>query len=391
MDASRPSDSVAVMILGIDAFNLSFGGGVTHLVEVLRNADPQKFGFQKVIIWGSSSTLMKIEDRPWLCKNPLPVLDGGLLRRLLWHKFELKALAQNAQCNILFSPGGTALSGFYPSVTMCRNMLPFEWREIRRPGFRLQSLRLFLLRWVQIISFKRASGIIFLTAYARNAVAKIISLKPNKVVTIPHGISSRFYLAPRQQFPITTYSKDHPFTLIYVSKTDLYKHHDKLVYAVGRLRDQGYPLRLLLVGPHGTGSENLKAAIQSVDPEGLVIQYLGEKSYLEINAIYQSADLGVFASSCENMPNILLELMAAGLPIACSELGPMPEVLGLAGEYFDPEGIESIVNCIKKLIESPDNRGKISSLAYQNVRQLTWEKCADDTFAFLMRVAHQKY
>jgi glycosyltransferase involved in cell wall biosynthesis len=377
------------MILGIDAFNLSFGGGVTHLIEVLRNADPQKFGFQKVIIWGNSSTLMKIEDRPWLCKIPMPVLDGGLLRRLLWHKFELKLLAQNAQCNILFSPGGTALSGFYPSVTMCRNMLPFEWREIRRPGFRLQTLKLLLLRWVQLISFQRVSGLIFLTTYARSSITKLVRLASDSVTTIPHGISFDFFMSPRPQLAISEYSVERPYTLIYVSKTDLYKHHDKLVYAVGRLRNQGYPLRLILVGPKGSGALNLEGAMKKVDPNGLFISYLGSIPYNKINALYQSADLGVFASTCENMPNILIELMASGLPIACSSSGPMPEVLGLGGVYFEPEISESVVTCLKDLIDSPERREQISNLSFKDAERFSWKNCADSTFSFLEKMSRK--
>ena len=53
----------------------------------------------------------------------------------------------------------------------------------------------------------------------------------------------------------------------------------------------------------------------------------------------REAELFVFASSCENLPNILIEGMAAGLPIACSRRPPMPEVLGDAGESFDPEAV----------------------------------------------------
>jgi glycosyltransferase involved in cell wall biosynthesis len=377
------------MILGIDAFNLSFGGGVTHLIEVLRNADPQQFGFQKVIIWGNSSTLMKIEDRPWLCKIPMPVLDGGLLRRLLWHKFELKLLAQNAQCNIVFSPGGTALSGFYPSVTMCRNMLPFEWREIRRPGFRLQTLKLLLLRWVQLISFQRVSGLIFLTTYARSSITKLVRLASDSVTTIPHGISFDFFMSPRPQLAISEYSVERPYTLIYVSKTDLYKHHDKLVYAVGRLRNQGYPLRLILVGPKGSGALNLEGAMKKVDPNGLFISYLGSIPYNKINALYQSADLGVFASTCENMPNILIELMASGLPIACSSSGPMPEVLGLGGVYFEPEISESVVTCLKDLIDSPERREQISNLSFKEAKRFSWKNCADSTFSFLEKMSRK--
>ena len=65
-------------------------------------------------------------------------------------------------CDIVFAPGGTALSGFHPIVTMCRNMLPFESREIFRYGFSLKVLKLFTLRFAQIRSFKSAQGIIFI-------------------------------------------------------------------------------------------------------------------------------------------------------------------------------------------------------------------------------------
>jgi glycosyltransferase involved in cell wall biosynthesis len=332
---------------------------------------------------------MKIEDRPWLCKKPLSVLDGSLLRRLLWHKFELKVLAQNAKCNVLFSPGGIALSGFYPSVTMCRNMLPFEWREIRRPGFRLQSLKLLLLRWVQLTSFQRSSGLIFLTAYARGSITKLVRLASDKVTTIPHGICLDFFMPPRSQLPISKYSAQSPYTLVYVSKTDLYKHHDKLVYAVGKLRNEGYPLRLILAGPKGSGALNLEVAMNKVDQKGLFISYIGSIPYNKINVLYQSADLGVFASTCENMPNILIELMASGLPIACSSSGPMPEVLGEGGEYFEPEISESIANCLRGLIDSPERREEISSLSFKEVEKFSWKKCAESTFSFLEKVSRK--
>jgi glycosyltransferase involved in cell wall biosynthesis len=51
------------------------------------------------------------------------------------------------------------------------------------------------------------------------------------------------------------------------------------------------------------------------------------------------------------MPNILLEAMAAGLPIACSNRGPMPEVLGTAGLYFNPENPAEIACAIRTVID----------------------------------------
>ena len=129
--------------------------------------------------------------------------------------------------------------------------------------------------------------------------------------------------------------------------------------------------------------------MNKVDPMGVFITYLGSIPYNELNLLYQSVDLGIFASTCENMPNILIELMASGLPIACSSSGPMPEILGLAGDYFEPEISESIALCIKRLIDSPETRKKISRLAYKRAEKFSWKNCADSTFSFLEKMSRK--
>lgn len=95
------------------------------------------------------------------------------------------------------------------------------------------------------------------------------------------------------------------------------------------------------------------------------------------------ADLFIFASSCENMPNTLLEAMAVGLPIACSNRGPMPEVLDDGGVYFDPEDAVSIANSVEQLIKDPDLRAKIARRASQLSEQYSWSRCAEETWKFI--------
>jgi glycosyltransferase involved in cell wall biosynthesis len=107
---------------------------------------------------------------------------------------------------------------------------------------------------------------------------------------------------------------------------------------------------------------------------------------LELHNIYKGAQLGVFASSCENMPNILLETMASGLPIACSNRGPMPEVLGDAGVYFDPEQPIEIYRAIKNLINNPQLRLEKSQASFHRAQQYSWDVCALETFSFLEQV-----
>jgi glycosyltransferase involved in cell wall biosynthesis len=87
------------------------------------------------------------------------------------------------------------------------------------------------------------------------------------------------------------------------------------------------------------------------------------------------------------MPNILLESMASGRPIACADRGPMPEVLGNAGVYFDPESPHSIAAALRRLIDSPELRERCAKEALLRARQYTWESCARETFGFLASVA----
>ncbi len=97
-----------------------------------------------------------------------------------------------------------------------------------------------------------------------------------------------------------------------------------------------------------------------------------------------AADIFIFASSCENMPNTLVEAMAAGLPIACSDRGPMPEILGNAGVYFNPENPHSIAKSVASLITDADLRVKLSKKASKKAFKYSWGRCADETWGFMV-------
>ncbi len=377
------------MILGIDAFNLHAGGGITHLVEILSAAEPAAHGFDQVIVWAGANLLSKIDDQPWLLKVHEPFLDRALPYRLFWQRFRSRRLAERAGCDVLFVPGGADGSGFHPFVTMSRNMLPFEWRELRRYGCSLSSVKLLLVRWSQRREFCRADAIIFLTQYAQNSIVKSVTTLQRKCEIIPHGISQRFFMNPRPQLPARIFSEVSPLRLLYVSALYIYKHQWCVAEAVAKLRAEGVPVVLKLIGPPAEGLLRLNATLTRIDPQGAFINYSGPVPYEELDKQYAKADIGVFASSCENMPNILLEYMAAGLPIACSQSGPMPEILGDAGVYFDPEDSNSIATAIRTLFESDKLRILNSVAAFERAKQYSWPRCAGETFGLLAAVARK--
>ncbi len=375
------------MKVGIDASNLRAGGGLTHLVEILRAAKPESAGFEQVVVWGGTATLAKIEPRPWLIKQHDPSLDRSLVQRAYWQRFKLGRLATQAGCDVLFAPGGSEASGFRPSVTMSRNLLPFEWKELRRFGASYITSKLLMLRLVQTRTLRKADGVIFLTEYARKAVLSSIGSLRGRLALVPHGVSRRFFVAPRLQREPDQFTAERPCRLLYVSVIDAYKHQWCVAEAVARLRSQGLHVVLDLVGPPGSSSELLAGTLRQIDPKGQFVRVQGAIPYEALHSLYANADIGVFASSCENMPNILLEEMAAGLPIACSNRGPMPAMLGDAGVYFDPERTVEIELAIRRLIESSQLRTQLAEAAFRRAGTYSWESCATDTFHFLSQVA----
>jgi len=86
------------------------------------------------------------------------------------------------------------------------------------------------------------------------------------------------------------------------------------------------------------------------------------------------------------MPNILVEKMASGLPIACSSYGPMPEVLGDAGVYFDPENPIDIEKALWSLISSSSFRTIKARECFLKSHNYSWEQCSSKTFSFFIQL-----
>jgi glycosyltransferase involved in cell wall biosynthesis len=372
--------------IGIDASNLRSGGSITHLANLLAAGDPRAHGIERVVVWSWRGLAERLAPRDWLELRCDPALEAPLWRRLVWQRRALPRLAAES-CDLLFAPGGSAPHGFEPTVSMSQNMLPFEYRELARYGVSRMALRLALLRISQARSFRRCRGLIFLSDYARRGVTAKIGPHPRTAV-VPHGIEERFRCEPRRVRALAACSASDPLRLLYVSIVDAYKHQWQVAEAVARLRAEGIPLAIDFVGPaYPPALRRLRAAQERLDPRGDFLRYVGPVSHEELPERYRRAEIFVFASSCENLPNIQIEAMASGLPIAAAARGPMPEILAGAGALFDPEHPESIADALRALASDPERRESCARAAYQLARDYSWERCARETWSFLASVA----
>lgn len=376
--------------VGIDASNIISGGGLTHLVEILNNVQIGKTNIDSIEVWASQNTLSYLPEKEKIILRHHPWLDQSLLKRGLWQRYKLTAVARD-HYDLLFVPGGSYLGTFRPFVTMNRNLLPFDDEVRKRYGFSKQFLRLYLLEKMQSRTFRKSDGVIFLTQEALRLTEQKIGRAVENSRIIPHGISKKFYQLPREHDPIRLYSKQRPFRILYVSSVTVYKHQWKVIEAVNRLRNDGLPVVLDLVGPITTpqGKRLLNNAMEQYDPDREYVYFHGKKNHDELLDFYRQANLFVFASSCETFGQILLEAMASGLPISCSDRSGMPEVLKDCGLYFDPEDPSSIYKSMKQFISSVGLREKMSTAAYQEAKSYSWEQCAQNTFQFITEVYKQ--
>jgi glycosyltransferase involved in cell wall biosynthesis len=369
------------LIIGIDASRNHSGGAKAHIIGILSEYDPSISGIKEVHIWSFKSLLDQLPDFPWLIKhNPLE-LEQSLYKQLIWQAISFSRELKEAGCNILFNSSAITLCRFEPSVALSQNLITYEPGIVKSYGYSLIRFRLLAIHILQNLSFCRANGVIFLTHYAGKVVQKSCGLL-NNVRYIPHGINNGF----KNVESIIDWpdQKKRPIRCIYVSYADMYKNQWVVVRALSLLRSRGFNITLELVGGgYGVAQDLLNKAIHETQTDTNFVKQIDFLVHEELPNLLAQKDLFIFASSCENLPITLIEGMAVGLPIACSNRGPMPEVLQDGGVYFDPENDKSIADCIEKIILSEDLRMAISSSARKLSERYNWKKCANETFQFI--------
>jgi glycosyltransferase involved in cell wall biosynthesis len=372
------------MILAINALRSRSGGAKSHLVGILSNLEPCKYKISFIHIWGYQELLDMLPNESWLIKHCPESTNKSIAFQLIWERYYLKKEIRLNKCNFLLNTDAGTTCRFKPSTTMSRDMLSYEPGEMQRYGFSMSRIRLSILKWVQNRSLTNSTSAIFLTNYASKVIQNSCGSIKNFVI-VPHGVSLNF------EFKDTIYRKfplNNDFIkCLYVSNADLYKHQWVVIKAIEILRNKGYKIKLDLIGGgEGRAQAKINRQMAISDPNGLYVKQYDYLSQKDLPLYYKRSDISIFASSCENMPNTLIEAMSSGLPIACSNRGPMPEVLLDAGIYFNPEDALSIADAIENIINNENIRFDLSKKAVNYSKKYSWPRCAHETFSHIVDV-----
>jgi glycosyltransferase involved in cell wall biosynthesis len=371
------------MKIVINALSARIGGGQTYLKNLLARL-PERADLE-VHVFAPAELSLPVDARirrrtaRWPTANPV--------LRTLWEAFVLPVTLARERPDVLFCPGGVVASRTPPdckTVTMFRNMMPFDLATIARIPFGFQKIRNLLLRRSMLRSMATADLTIFISNYARTLIEGQIGIA--NPVTIPHGISGEFRTSGRQLdrpkwLPEGEY-------LLFVSRFEVHKHQREVAEAFcglpTSLRDR---YSMMFIGDVSADkAAELSELSRRCGAEKRVV-IAGPVPYAELPAAYHHAAANIFASSCENCPNILLEAMGSGRPLLSSNVMPMPEFGADAVEYFSPADPASIRQALRRVLEDGAHARRLGAMAAARSEDYDWAVTARRTWQCILDLA----
>ncbi|MDA7512463.1 hypothetical protein N8628_04265 [Verrucomicrobia bacterium] len=252
------------MIVAINASRAKSGGGMKHIIEILRSYDKKSHNIKQIHIWSYSGLNKLIPNFDHLYKHDAPNYGGSLMRQVFWERFIFPKELSDSQIDILLNVDAGSVCQWQPSVSISRDMLPYEPGEIERYGFSQTRLKYIFLKCIQTKTMQRSKGVIFLSEHAQNMILKKTGRLVNTKL-VPHGLSNEFHSLTIKN---NILNKKNKINILYISNALPYKHQWNVVIASSYLREKGYNVHLKLVGG-GIGAAEIRTnkAVYDFDPQ----------------------------------------------------------------------------------------------------------------------------
>ena len=239
---------------------------------------------------------------------------------------------------------------------------------------------------------RQASAIITFSEQIRRDLIERLSVPAERVQVISPGVSAAFRRvtdtmlleATRHKFELQS-----PFILS-VGTLEPRKNLVRLVQAFDKMRrDRSGPKMLALAGPNGWRYEEVYEVVNRLGLKNEV-RFLGHVTDLELVLLYSMADVVALLSLYEGFGFALLEAMACGAPVVCSNAGALPEVAGDAALLVNPTDTDALGTMLLRLLCNPKLRALLSKKGQARAAKFTWEACAQAHLKLYEAVAAQR-
>ncbi|MGD9997819.1 MAG: glycosyltransferase family 4 protein [Ilumatobacteraceae bacterium] len=176
---------------------------------------------------------------------------------------------------------------------------------------------------------RRAATVAVPSEYVRDSVVRQLHVHPSQVTVVPHGYEPELLTETTPEADLRArFGLGSARIVVYPAMTAPHKRHDFLVELLRRhWTDQD--LALVLIGGRGAADDDLAGLIAGSEPSvrGRIFR-LGRVSDADRNGLLAMAEAMVFPSEYEGFGAPVIEAMAIGTPVVCSDATCLPEVAG---------------------------------------------------------------
>ena len=345
------------MRIGINALYMipgGVGGTEIYLRNLLRALAVIDRDNEYVVFTNSETGRDLVPDAPNFTWAPRNVRATNRPSRILDEQFGLRRAIHKARIDVLLNPGYTGpVFCSCPSVTVFHDMQHkvhpeyFRWFDL--PFWHL------LLR----LSARRSRSLIAVSESTRADLRRYYGADST---VIHHGVEPAFFDLAAARDP-----QDY---LLCVSTLHPHKNLERLLRVHAQMNDAP---ELVLTGLRGFAAKQLE---RSAGPHA---RFTGWISREELYELFRRARAFIYPSLFEGFGMPVLEAMAAGVPVACSDIPPLREIADGMAIFFDPHSDTAMRAAIGRVLEDPG----LAQRASEHASAFRWEKTARETLAVL--------
>jgi len=246
-----------------------------------------------------------------------------------------------------------------------------------------QTLARFYHRFSAWWSIKFAKRIITISQFTKNDILNRFNVSSDKIAVMPLGFDKSKYRIIQDKSLLTQikekYNFNKPF-FFYIGRLEKKKNIKLLVAAFELFLSHNPDFNLVLAGCLGFGGDDILKAIHHNDK----IKYLEYIAEEDVPVILNLARAFIFPSLFEGFGLPVIQAMACGCPVICSNTTSLPEIGGQAAWYFEPDNKSELVALLKRINVDFAARQTLVNQGLKHAEQFDWLKVAEKTLKFLV-------
>jgi glycosyltransferase involved in cell wall biosynthesis len=222
----------------------------------------------------------------------------------------------------------------------------------------------------------RVDAIATISEASRSDIVRHLPIAAHKVHNVYSGISSTYQPALPNTVTLTRTRYQLPERyILYVGSLEERKNLQRVLYAFKQLKKEGFPHKLVFVGPQKWKYEGIFKLTTQLHLENDVL-LTGYIPVDDLPALYSGAEVFVYPSLYEGFGLPVLEAMACGTPVVTSNISSLPEITGDAALLVDPYNIQQIVSAIRQILLDHQIRAHLRQRGIEQAQKFTWDQTA---------------